>query len=110
MLESKIESTVVKYARKKGFLVVKYKDDYQTGSPDRQLTKKRTGEVFYIEFKKLGEKPEPHQLKYHEMLYDDYSKFTFIVDSIELGKMVIDSIEKHGVVNSTTVKLLNNEV
>ncbi|MHA1286563.1 MAG: VRR-NUC domain-containing protein [Candidatus Thorarchaeota archaeon] len=67
MRESKIESYAVKIAKQKGFMAVKYKDESRNGGPDH-LFLGPSKDIFWIEFKRLGEKPKPHQLKYHDML------------------------------------------
>lgn len=59
MLEKAIESRVVAWAKKKGFLAVKVKFN-DNGYPDR-LFISRKGHTIFIEFKVPGEIPEPLQ-------------------------------------------------
>lgn len=86
-LESTIERAVCKYAESKGLLQYKFTSPGKRSVPDRMFLTP-WGEIFFIEFKRLGEKPTPSQLREHEKLrahgYDVY-----VIDNINEGKGVI---------------------
>ena len=57
--ESKIEREFCKKAKLRGWKVVKFNTTSENGWPDRLCIK--NGVHVYIEFKREGEEPEPHQ-------------------------------------------------
>ncbi len=60
MLESQIESKVVQWAKKNGFLSLKLNGRGQVGWPDRMFIK--NGRVCFIEFKQPGAQLRPMQI------------------------------------------------
>lgn len=60
VLESYIEKQVIKAAESAGFMQRKVQYINRRGAPDRWLFGPG-GRLIIIEFKKEGEKPEPHQ-------------------------------------------------
>lgn len=87
MRESEIEKRVTKFAEDHGMLHYKFTSPQHAGVPDH-LYVTRKGTVFFIEFKKLGEKPRPNQLREIKKLQDN-GALVFIVDNIDYGKGVI---------------------
>lgn len=94
-LEKKIEDTVCKYARDKyGIENRKYANPGRRSAPDRIFfipELRRPAEVFFIEFKKRGGKPTPAQIDEH-VFYRKLGFKVYVVDSIEDGKRLIDSL------------------
>jgi hypothetical protein len=88
MLESKIESAVCDYARNKQFLAYKFTSPNRMAVPDR-LFITPFGEVFFIEFKATGKAPTVPQMREHERIRHQGIE-VFVVDTVELGKAVID--------------------
>jgi len=86
MLESKIEKTVCEYA--KGLGVLTYKFTGHKGVPDRIFM--INGKTFFIEFKAEGKKPTQLQRK-TMMDIVNHKIPCYVCDTIESGKMVIDS-------------------
>jgi hypothetical protein len=83
-LESSIESAVVREARALGCLVHKL---HERNAPDRLfVTPDRR--VFFIEFKRRGEKPRPEQLYEHERLRARGFR-VYVIDSRKAGLEVI---------------------
>lgn len=89
-LEKDIEKRFVNYAQKHKCLAVKFADPSKIGAPDRLILAPK-GIIFFIEFKRPGEKPNPHQLLYHNMLYN-LGFQTYICDSFEKAKTVLDKV------------------
>lgn len=79
-LERELEQDVRKYAEKRGWLWMKFVSPGYDGVPDR--LGQRRGRTIYMELKKLGEKPEPHQLIVHQELRDHGAE-VFVIDNIE---------------------------
>ena len=92
MRESKIESKVKEYAESLGFLVYKFVSPGRRGVPDK-LFVSPSGVMFFIEFKQLGKKPEPCQVREIGYLKDN-NAYVFTVDNIDYGKGVIDGFVK----------------
>lgn len=59
--ESKIERDFCQAAKLRGWKVVKFTTPTENGWPDRLCVK--NGVHVYIEFKRVGEEPKPHQYK-----------------------------------------------
>jgi len=66
-LESSLETTFNKEAAKLKLLSLKLVAVARMGFPDRTLLGKG-GLIFFVELKRLGEKPKPHQLYWHRKL------------------------------------------
>lgn len=88
MLEKQIERKVCDYAKEQGLLVYKFTSPARMAVPDRMFVN-RQGVVFFIEFKRAGEKPTPAQLREHERL-SQHNIFVFVIDDVIKGKLVID--------------------
>ena len=88
MLEKQIEKTVCDYAKLKGFLVYKFSSPAHRGVPDRMFITQE-GHVFFIEFKRKGNKPTPIQEREIKKLIDHGVK-AFVVDDVDSGKKLID--------------------
>ena len=66
-LESSLEKTFGKEAAKRGLLSIKLEAASRRGFPDRTVIGKGKL-IFFVELKRLGEKPKPHQLFWHRLL------------------------------------------
>ena len=88
MLEKEIEKKVCDYAKEQGLLVYKFTSPSRMAVPDR-LFITREGVVFFIEFKRGGEKATPAQVREHERLREQKVNVFVIVDVV-IGKLVID--------------------
>lgn len=85
--ESTIEAKVVKYAQSKGWKVYKFVSPGNRAVPDRIFIKQ--GLVGMIEFKAPGKIPTKLQQKVIRELQSEKIPVS-IVDSVELGKEVIN--------------------
>ncbi len=88
MIESKVERTIVKYAKSKGWLVFKFVSPANKGVPDRIFIKR--GYIVFIEFKKPGEDLNDLQFYIYQQLKINCCDI-FVVDNISEGKKIIDS-------------------
>jgi len=88
MRESEIERRVCKYAEDLGFEPYKFVSPNRRFVPDRLIICPH-GWMFFMEFKKLGEKPTPGQMREIERIRRR-NAFVFIIDDVQLGKEVID--------------------
>ena len=88
MLEKDIEKKVCAYAKEHGLLVYKFTSPSRMAVPDRMFIG-RKGLVFFIEFKRAGEKPTPAQTREHERLAA-HGMSVFVIDDVVKGKLVID--------------------
>ena len=87
-LESKIESNVVKYARKLGFYARKFVSTSNRSVPD-DLFISKNGDIFFIEFKRLGKTPTVAQEYEHELIRANGGK-VYVIDNIRDGRRIID--------------------
>lgn len=87
MLEKQIEAKVCDYAKTKGMMVYKFTSPARAAVPDRLFI--LNGRVFFIEFKREGQKPTPAQEREHNRLRQQAIN-VFVVDNVDSGKMVID--------------------
>ena len=90
MLESKIETAVCEYAKTKGFLVYKFTSPARAAVPDR-LFIHPSGHIAFCEFKATGKHPTPQQEREH-MRLRGHNITVYVVDDIEVGKMMIDQV------------------
>lgn len=88
MLEKQIESKVCEYAKTKNVLVYKFTSPARAAVPDRMFVRP-DGVIFFIEFKRGGQKPTDAQEREHDRLRR-HKVNVFVVDNIDDGKMVID--------------------
>ena len=90
LLEKDIESKVVRYAEKKGWRGMKFVSPNYRSVPDR-IFFRHPGRVFFIEFKKGGEKPtEKQQREIDRLKAEGFS--VFVVDDVQYGYSVIDKM------------------
>lgn len=87
-LEKVIEGKVVDYAKKLGCLVYKFTSPARRSVPDRMFIV-HGGRVFFIEFKRLGQKPTPGQEAEIGKIRDKGAP-VWVVDNVNFGKQVID--------------------
>jgi len=91
LLEKDIEKRVCKYAESKGLLQYKFTSPNRSSVPDRLFFTKK-GTPFFIEFKRPGKTLTVAQKREAERLIAR-SINVFIVDDVEVGKLLIDSME-----------------
>jgi hypothetical protein len=63
VIEAMVEKTVCNQAEMTGWYVRKVEWPGRRGAPDRLFA--RAGELFFVEFKRPGARPEPHQDREH---------------------------------------------
>ncbi len=86
MLEKQIEQKVCDYAKSKGVLAYKFTSPARAAVPDRMFIYK--GRVFFIEFKREGQKPTPAQEREHNRMRQ-HEINVFVVDNVTEGEFVI---------------------
>lgn len=89
MLEKQIEARVCDYAKTKNVLAYKFTSPARAAVPDRMFIYK--GRVFFIEFKREGQKPTAAQEREHHRLRQHQIN-VFAVDSVEQGKSTINTM------------------
>ncbi len=89
-LEKVIEAAVCKYAQSKGFLTYKFTSPARVACPDRLMITPK-GRCFFIEFKRLGQKPTPAQEREHCRLRASRI-YVAVIDNIDDGKAMIDMV------------------
>lgn len=97
MLEKQIESAVCDYAKAKGMMVYKFTSPARAAVPDRLFIK--NGRVFFIEFKRGGQKTTPAQEREHHRLRQQAIN-VFVVDNVDAGKECVDTmcgLIEHGI-------------
>lgn len=89
-LEKDIERRVIDHAKLRGMLAYKFTSPSRRSVPDRMLVTKG-GVVWFIEFKRRGQKPTPAQLVEIEKLR--FQKVVvFVIDDVAEGKKVVDAM------------------
>lgn len=88
MLEKQIESAVCDYAKTKGLLVYKFTSPARAAVPDRMFVKPN-GTIFFVEFKRGGQKPTDAQDREHTRLRN-HNVDVFVIDDVVTGKLLID--------------------
>jgi hypothetical protein len=86
VLEKQIETKVCDYAKSKGVLAYKFTSPARAAVPDRMFIYK--GRVFFIEFKREGQKPTPAQEREHNRMRQ-HEINVFVVDNVTEGEFVI---------------------
>jgi hypothetical protein len=86
-LEKDIEKRVCDYAKSLGMLVYKFTSPSRRSVPDRMFITK-AGVVFFIEFKRAGQKPTAAQEVEIEKIRKTCIK-VFMIDDVPSGKEVI---------------------
>ena len=94
MLEKDIEKKVCDYARERGLLVYKFTSPARAAVPDRLFIGPK-GRVWFVEFKREGQKPTPAQEREHTRLRG-HSVSVFVIDDVEQGKAVVDTMVGEG--------------
>jgi len=94
-LESSIESSVNEYARNNSIFLRKLNNMADDGWPDRMYVT-RTGQHFYIEFKREGEAPRKLQI-FRIWSLCTWNCEVYVVDNVGEGKSVIDYYARGGV-------------
>ena len=89
MLEKQIEAKVCDYAKERGLLVYKFTSPNRMAVPDRMFVRP-DGKIFFIEFKREGQKPTPAQYREHERLRG-HNVLVFVVNNVLSGMLVIDT-------------------
>ena len=87
MLEKQIEAKVCDYAKELGLGVYKFTSPARAAVPDRMFIYK--GRVFFIEFKREGQKPTPAQEREHNRMRQHQIN-VFVVDNVPEGKLMVD--------------------
>lgn len=88
MLEKQIEKKVCDYAKERGMLVYKFTSPARAAVPDR-LFVCPDGRMFFIEFKREGEKPTGPQEREHLRLRE-HNVHVFVIDKVLTGYATID--------------------
>lgn len=86
-LEKDIEKRVCDYAKVNGVLCYKFTSPSRSHVPDRMFIT-RFGEVFFIEFKRKGQKPTAAQEVEIEKIRKTGVR-VYVVDDVEEGKHII---------------------
>jgi hypothetical protein len=89
VLEKQIEAKVCDYAKNCGLLVYKFTSPNRMAVPDRMFVRP-DGKIFFIEFKREGQKPTPAQDREHERLRG-HAVQVFVVDDVTTGIWVINT-------------------
>lgn len=88
-LEKDIERKVCDYAKSLGMLCYKFTSPSRRSVPDRMFITK-AGVVFFIEFKRRGEKPTAAQEVEIGKIEKSNAK-VFVVDDVGIGKSIVFS-------------------
>lgn len=91
-LEKEIEAKVVAHAKALGCYVRKFTSPAHRSVPDRMFITPN-GIVFFMELKRLGQKPTPGQVVEIERIRKMGVK-VFVCDCVEDGKNVVDAMVK----------------
>ena len=94
MLEKQIEKAVCDYAKSKGVLCYKFVSPGHAGVPDRMFITP-AGKVFFVEFKRMGGKATPLQMREIERLQLQ-GVYVVIVDDVEQGVALVDRVLRWG--------------
>ena len=87
-LEKQIERNVCDYAHEANLLVYKFTSPARAAVPDRMFVTPK-GTVFFVEFKREGQKPTPQQTREHDRLRG-HGVAVFVVDSVDAGRLVVN--------------------
>lgn len=87
-LEKVIEQKVCAFAKQAGMLVYKFTSPSMRSVPDRVFVMPQGKGVFFIEFKRKGQKPTPAQTIEIDKIRRQGTK-VFIIDNVEAGKYAI---------------------
>ena len=84
--ETEIEGPARDYAKSRGWYAEKIMRTGRRGFPDHLFI--RQGRVIFIEFKRPGGVPEPHQLKRHKELRA-HGVEVFVVDNLDDARRIL---------------------
>jgi hypothetical protein len=99
--EKDIERKVCQYAKAAGCLVYKFTSPAHRGVPDRMFMSPH-GFVWFVEFKRLNEKPTTNQEREIAKLRS-YRQWVWIIDTVECGCALVDAcILAETVINART--------
>lgn len=90
-LEKYIETKVCDHAKKLGCLVYKFTSPSRRSVPDRIFIMPDGEGVFFIEFKRLGQKPTPAQANEIAKIVKQ-GTVVFVVDNVAKGKAVVEDM------------------
>jgi hypothetical protein len=90
MLEKQIEAKVCEYAKSKNVLAYKFTSPNRMAVPDRMFVASN-GRIWFVEFKREGQKPTEAQLREHYRLRN-HNVIVFVIDNITEGKSMIDAM------------------
>ena len=88
MLEKVIERKVCEYAKSKEVIPYKFTSPNRMAVPDR-LFVAPGGRIWFVEFKQLGKKPTPAQVREISRL-EAQGCVVFVIDNVDAGKAMID--------------------
>lgn len=88
VLEKQIEAKVCEYAKTKNVLVYKFTSPARAAVPDRMFVRP-DGVIFFIEFKRGGQKPTEAQEREHHRLRQ-HKVSVFVIDNVDDGKAMVD--------------------
>ena len=91
-LESSIERAVCAYAKKQGYLALKFVSPGSRGVPDRIFINE-LGKVMFVEFKTEKGVTSPLQQLWINRLRKHH-KLVYIVRSVESGKTLVDTMKE----------------
>lgn len=91
--ETDIQSLVVKRAKARGWIAHRLDPSNEVGEPDYQFIRwdGEYIEAFYIEFKKPGEQPMPHQERRHKKLRAQ-GLAVYVIDNLEDGYALFSTL------------------
>lgn len=87
-LEKDIEAKCVIHAKKLGILVYKFTSPSRRSVPDRMFVLVG-GRVFWVEFKRKGQKPTPAQLVEIQKI-EKQGATVYVVDDVTRGQQIIE--------------------
>lgn len=85
---SGVEKPVIAYAQSRGFLYRKVGWIGRVGAPDRLFSRADTG-PFFVEFKRPGKKPLPHQEREIDRMRAA-GITVHVIDNVEAGRALFD--------------------
>ena len=88
MLEKDIEKKVCDYAKSKGTLTYKFTSPNRAAVPDRIFIVPG-GFVYFVEFKREGQKPTPAQAREHARLREQ-GCVVWVIDNVADGIKMVD--------------------
>ena len=88
MLEKDIEKKVCDYAKSKGTLTYKFTSPNRAAVPDRIFIAPG-GFVYFVEFKREGQKPTPAQAREHARLRQQGCQ-VWVIDNVNYGHIMVD--------------------